>query len=110
MSSRYTYATTLSFGQDGEPGYCELDVEVSYRVLWGRPETPPAYSHGGLPADPDEVDDVRLELIDGKPRPWDLTWALGSEAETIAIIEDRFGDLWCELIEEARSREGAWAE
>jgi hypothetical protein len=108
--TRYRYATTLSFGDDGEPGYTELDVEVSYKVLWGRPETPPAYSHGGLPADPDEVDDVRLELVDGKPRPWDMGYGYLTDDDFAAQVEDRFGDLWCELIAEAAQTEADRAE
>jgi len=54
MATRYRYSTCLSFGEDGEPGYTEIDVTVSYRVVWGSPEKPPAYSHGGLPAEPEE--------------------------------------------------------
>jgi hypothetical protein len=47
------------------------DVEVTYSVTWGAPETPPAYAHGGLPADPDEIDDLRLRSIDGVGGPFD---------------------------------------
>lgn len=65
--SRHTYTTCLSFGTDGEADYCEIDATVSFGVAWGRGETPPAYDHGGLPADPPEIDDIRVEAIDGRP-------------------------------------------
>lgn len=65
--SRYTYTTCLSFGTDGEANYCELDATISYVVRQGRAETPPAYAHGGLPAEDAEIDDIRVEKIDGKP-------------------------------------------
>jgi hypothetical protein len=65
--TRHTFTTCLSFGTDGEADYCELDATVSFGVTWGRGETPPAYAHGGLPADPDEIDDIRVEAIDGRP-------------------------------------------
>lgn len=65
--TRYTYSTCLSFGTDGEADYCEVDTTISYVVRPGRPETPPAYAHGGLPAEDPEIDDIRVEKIDGKP-------------------------------------------
>lgn len=65
--ARYVLTTCLSFGTDGEADYSEIDVTVSYAILAGRPETPPAYSHGGLPAEPAEIDDIRVEKINGRP-------------------------------------------
>ena len=65
--TRYTYSTCLSFGTDGEADYSEIDTTISYVVRPGRPETPPAYAHGGLPAEDPEIDDIRVEKIDGKP-------------------------------------------
>lgn len=65
--NRYTYTTCLSFGTDGEADFCELDATVSFAFTPGRAETPPAYDHGGLPADPPEIDDIRVEAIDGRP-------------------------------------------
>lgn len=67
MSRRYHYTTCLSFGTDGEADYCEIDATISYVARAGRPETPPAYVHGGLPAEDPEIDDIRVEKIDGKP-------------------------------------------
>lgn len=112
MASRYTYSTCLSFGEDGEPGYSEIDVTVSYCVAWGRPETPPAYDHGGLPAEPDEIDDIRLELINGKPRPWNLGDGWVSEESQEEMILSRFDGFRYldDMLQEARDREAAWAE
>lgn len=72
MARRYTYKTTLSFGTDGEADYAEVDIEVSFTCSPGRPETPPAYAHGGLPAESPEIDDIRLDKVGGKPRPWGM--------------------------------------
>lgn len=91
MTRRYTYATTLSWG-DGM-ATAEVEVEVSYTVVWGSPETPPAYSHGGLPADPTLVEDIRLELVEGKPRPW------GMYDGYIANEDDEFAVVCIEKIE-----------
>ena len=65
MANRYTYATCLGWGGD-EPT-AEIDVEVSYTVAWGSPETgrfgpPENYD----PGSPDEVEDLRVEKIDGR--------------------------------------------
>lgn len=65
MSRRYTTTLSLSIGGD-EPTW-EGEATVSYTVAWGRPATAPSYSHGGLPADPDEVDDITVTHIDGVP-------------------------------------------
>lgn len=70
MGRRYTYATTLSWG--GDIPTAEVEVEVSYVVRWGAPEQGPSYASGGQPADPDELDDIRLEKVEGKPRPWGM--------------------------------------
>jgi hypothetical protein len=60
------YQTTLCIpvtcaGMEGD-----IEVDVDYAVTWGAPETPPAYAHGGLPADPDEIDDVKVLKVDGR--------------------------------------------
>ena len=110
-ATRYRYDTGVSFGGD-EPT-AEFDVTVSYTVTWGRPETPPAYDHGGLPADPDEVDDIRLELIDGKPRPWDLGCGFLSDDEVAEMVVDQLSSrdaILAAMIEEAAQTEAAWAE
>ncbi|MFN3582937.1 hypothetical protein [Phenylobacterium sp.] len=65
MARHYTHTLSLSLGGD-EPTW-EGEATVSYKVYWGRPEAPPAYSHGGLPAEDPEVDDVKVTHIDGEP-------------------------------------------
>jgi hypothetical protein len=94
MTKRYTFTTCLSFGTDGEADFCELDVTVSFVFTPGRAAAPPAYDHGGLPADPPEIDDIRVELIDGRP-------VTAGEWETIDAILDQFatGDFDDLLIE-----------
>ena len=70
MSTRYRYAACLGFGTDGEADYCEIDVEVSYSVAWGSPGTPtPYFGPAELydPGSPHEVEDIRLETVDGRP-------------------------------------------
>jgi hypothetical protein len=74
MSKRYTYSGTITFGHDGEPGYSEVEVTVSYSVAWGSPETgrysgpPENYD----PGSPSVVEDIKLEKVEDKPRPWDM--------------------------------------
>ena len=68
---RYRYACTLSWG--GDVPTAEVEVEVSYSMAWGSPETgrygPPENYDPGCG---DEVEDIRLELVEGKPRPWGM--------------------------------------
>jgi hypothetical protein len=99
MSARYTYATTIDIGDD------ELDVEVTYSVTWGAPETPPTYAHGGLPADPDEIDDLRLRSIDGVGGPFD------QEVEA-AILQQIAMNHFGEMLSEASDHEHQmeWAD
>lgn len=68
---RYTYETNVevSSGDDCGP---DFDIRVSFTVVPGGPETPPSYASGGSPAYPAEIDDVRLETVNGKPRPWGM--------------------------------------
>ncbi|WP_292038634.1 MULTISPECIES: hypothetical protein [unclassified Brevundimonas] len=98
--TRYTYSTCVSFGTDGEADYSEIDVTVSYAVLAGRPETPPAYSHGGLPAEDAEIDDIRVEQINGKP-------VVVGDALKVEAILSKFedGDLDADLFAAASEEE-----
>lgn len=50
---RHTYETTLAWGGDIQTG--EADVKVSFGVT----------SDG-------EIEDITLEMVDGKPRPWGM--------------------------------------
>lgn len=103
MSTRYTYYTTLEYSTGDIPEVDEVDVEVSYTVVWGRPETPPAYDHGGLPADPSEVNDITLISIDGVGGPFD------QEAEA-AILQQIAQHHYHQMLEEASQMEAAWEE
>lgn len=110
MATRYHFSTCLSFGTDGEADYCELDVTVSYTVAWGRPETPPAYDHGGLPAEPDEIDDIRLELVNDCRAPFFPFDGHVEESAKVAEILARFEEddgLRAAMLEEAAEREAA---
>jgi hypothetical protein len=89
MSKRYTYALELSWG--GDTPTAEMEVEVSYTVTWGAPEQGPSYASGGQPADPDEIDDIRLEKVEGKPRPWGMGYGF--------ISDDDFADECVQMIE-----------
>lgn len=67
----------------------DADVEAVYRL--GAPEVPRSYAHGGIPADPDEVEILSVEW-----RGLDLTPLLTeAELHDIAgqILEDGPGDI-----------------
>lgn len=83
----FIYETTIAFGADGDPRYCEMDVKVSYAVVWGSPERgnfgpPESYD----PGSPDEIEDVTVLEIDGRPKPWDLSLGFASNEEVEAAI------------------------
>lgn len=90
--TRYTYACTLSWGGD-EPT-AEVEVEVSYTVAWGSSETgrngPPEHYD---PGSADEIEDIRLEKVEGKPRPW------GMYSGYIPNEDDEFATVCVEKIE-----------
>ncbi len=89
--ARYTYTTSLEVGNaDGGPEY---EVEVSYTVIPGEPETGPSYACGGTPASDAYLDDLRLEKVDGKPRPW------GMYDGWIANEDDEFQTVIVEMLE-----------
>ena len=98
MATRYTYQTGVSFGGD-EPT-AEFDVELAFSFVPGLPETPPAYDHGGLPAEPDMVEDIEVVKIDGKPRPWDRCGGIPDDELADAIL-DHLGDIEPDLITHA---------
>ena len=108
MAPRYTYATCLSWG--GDTPTAEIDVEVSYTVAWGSPET----GRFGVPEDydpgsPDVVEDLRVEKIDGRPVE-DSPGLLVPIMEKLEAVEDElFPDLIIHAreVEEARADEAA---
>lgn len=71
-SRRYTYATTLAYSTGDVPEADEVEVEVSFTVAWGSPET----GNYGPPEDYDpgsasEVEDLKLLSVDGVGGPFD---------------------------------------
>lgn len=67
-SRRHSYSTCISFGTDGEADYSEMDVTVSFTVAWGSEPSgmfgpPENYDPGSA----NEIEDLRVDLIDGKP-------------------------------------------
>lgn len=72
MTRRYTYATTLAYSTGDVPETDEVEVEVSYTVAWGSPETgnygPPEDYDPGCPS---EVEGLKLLSVDGVGGPFD---------------------------------------
>jgi hypothetical protein len=101
MSKRYTFAACLTWGGDIQTG--EADVECSYTVAWGRPARGPSYASGGEPADPDEIGDVQILTVNGKPWPVDLTGGnyMSDAAQHDMLAEKLVDECWDEMIENA---------
>ena len=56
MSTTHTLTAYLPFGEN------EIDVEITYTYLAGRPARGPSYASGGEPADPPEIESVKAVL------------------------------------------------
>ena len=85
---RYHYAASLSWGGD-EPT-AEHEVEVEYSVAWGSPESgrfgpPENYD----PGSGDMVEDIKLLLVNGKPRPWDMGFGFITDGEFEEMIREK---------------------
>lgn len=109
VSSTYNFSTCLSFGDDGEANYIEMDVEVAYQVIWGEPTvwgSTPETSHQGSG---DEIDDIKVIKIDGRPAPWNLIPLPNGDAEVADQIEAQLRQ-HCEeaMLERARDLEVQW--
>ena len=113
--ARYTYSTNIevSSGDDCGP---DFDIVVSFSVIPGEPERGPTYDCGGTPAVDPLIEDIRLETVDGKPRPWGMYdgWIANEddefEASIVGIIEnsDRHLEaMMAEAAEQHEAREGA---
>lgn len=103
--TRYTYTTSLEVGNaDGGPEY---EVTVSYTVIPGESETGPSYASGGTPASDAYLDDLRLETVDSKPRPWGMYdgWIVNEDDEfetvIVGMLEDDSVHVEAMLIEAA---------
>lgn len=103
MTRLYRYTTTLAFSTGDVPEADEVEIEVSFTVAWGSPETPPTYSHGGLPADPDEVNDITLLSVDGVGGPFD-------QHDEAAILQTIAMNHTEAMLEAANDREAYWAD
>lgn len=101
--NRRRYTTTLSLSIGGDVPTWEGEATVSYAVAWGRPEAPPTYCRGGLPADPDDVEDLRVEEIDGVP-VWDRLHG-ERDADTIQTEIEGNDLLMCELLASAAAED-----
>lgn len=102
--TRHHYAASLSWG--GDTPTAELEVEVSYTVAWGAPEQGPSYASGGQPADPDEIDDIQVEKINGElPKVFSLHMPLRECLNAITgKLIDEHSDA---MIDAARETEAA---
>jgi hypothetical protein len=93
---RYIYETTLSWGGDEPTG--EVDVTVSYTVAWGSPEVGRFGPIEGYdPGSGDVVEDIRLEKVEGKPRPWGMYYGY------IPNEDDEFATDCIEKIEDSEA-------
>lgn len=111
MTRRYTYETNveISSGDDCGP---DFDIKVSFTVTPGEPETGPSYACGGTPASPAEIDDIRLETVNGKPRPWGMYngWIKDEDAEfeaTVASLLENSNRHWESMMQEAAEADEA---
>lgn len=80
MTKTYTFTTTLSWG--GDTPTAELEIECSYSVVWGSPETgrfgpPEDYDPGA----PDLIEDIKILSVDGAPWPVDLSYGFQTAAQ-----------------------------
>lgn len=109
---RYTYATTLAFSTGDVPETDEVEVEVSFTVAWGSPETGrfgPVESYD--PGSASEVEDIKLLTVNGKPRPWGMYSGYVRneddefEADVIDKLEAHHDDMLREAAEIEADRE-----
>lgn len=106
MATRYTYATTLTFSTGVVPEVDEVEVEVSFTVAWGSPETGAGYMADPYkydPGSPDEIEDLTLRSVDGVGGPFD-------QHDEAAILQEVAQNHTDAMLQEARDREAAWAE
>lgn len=109
MTRRYNYTTTLNWG--GDTPTAEIEVEVSYEVAWGSPESgrsgPPENYDPGCG---DAVEAITLEKVEGKPRPWDMGYGYLPDDEFAQdCIEKIEASDWCigEMIAGAAQEDAA---
>ena len=114
MTARYTYACTLAWG--GDVPTAEIEVECSYSVAWGSPETgrngpPELYDPGGASC----VEDIKILTVNG------VAWAdvrmlyfrsadEAHEALAEKLLSDHEIDMLAEAVDVEVGREEAAAE
>jgi hypothetical protein len=107
MTAPYTYTTTLSWGGD-EPT-AELEVECTYSVAWGSPETGRGYMADPElydPGSPDIVEDIRIVSVNGKPWRVDLVRGfLAKRQDHKMLVEKLMNDCEEDMLRNAREIE-----
>jgi hypothetical protein len=99
MTRRHTYTTSLSIG--GDTPTWEGEVTLSFTFAPGCEAQTYGPAERCYPAEAAEIDDLRVEKINGKARPW--IWAMGTDAWAADAILAHIGDsLDDELIASAR--------
>lgn len=69
MPSIHKFVATIPCG-DPDLGQ-EVDCEIVFSFTRGAPEQGPSYASGGQPADPHEIEFVKVtQLVGGKPVPY----------------------------------------
>ena len=114
MTRLYSYACTLTWG--GDTPTAELEIECSYSVAWGSPESgrfgpPEDYDPGAG----DVVEDIKILTVGDKPWPVDLSFGFQTPAqdhETLVdqLISDHETDMLAEAVDVEAGREEAAAE
>lgn len=112
-AKRYAYACTLAWGGD-EPT-AELEVECSYSVAWGAPESgrygpPEDYDPGAG----DVVEDIKILTVGGGAWPVDISYGQITEAAMHEMLTDKLDDheaaMIASAVEEEAAREDAAAD
>lgn len=104
MATRYTYAASVTLGDDFDT---EAEIEVTYSVAWGSPETGRGYMADPYrydPGAPDVVECVQLVAINGEPVN---VYPPEFAAQALAEIETNHTEA---MLEEARHEDAAWDE
>lgn len=108
MARRYRDTVTIHGESGGAEG--EIEVAVSYTVAWGAPERgrfgpPENYD----PGSPDDLEDIRIENVDGRVTGWCFYRSDALFAEDIIDSIENSGDLTDQLLQSAREQEEAHA-
>jgi len=104
---RRTQHKMISVIPHGDPDIgAEVECEIVFSFLKGAPEQGPSYARGGQPADPDEIELVRVRpIIGGKPSEYGGAYADMEQSSLEALAEAWLDsdDGFCEACEVAAS-------